>query len=102
MPDPGEISTTVVLVAADGTERIVGRVDARRADLALVDALVRFQLVARRDGGRLQLRDVSRELRELLEFVGLAGVLGLEPCGQAELGEQLGVEKVVQPGDPPG
>jgi hypothetical protein len=102
VPDPGDISTTVVLVAADGTEQVVGRVDPGRADLALVDALVRFQLAARRDGGRLQLRDVSPELRELLEFVGLAGVLGLEPRGQAEPGEQLGVEEVVQAGDPPG
>jgi hypothetical protein len=102
VPDPGDKSTTVVLVAADGTEQIVGRVVAGHADLALIDALVRFQLAARREGGRLQLRNVSRELDELLEFVGLAAVLGLEPRGQAELREQLGVEEVVQPGDPPG
>lgn len=101
MPDPGDIATTVVMVAADGSEQVVGRVDARRADLALVDALVRLQLVARRDGARVRLRDVSDELRALLELVGLAGVLGLEPGGKAELGEQPGVEEVMQAGDPP-
>jgi len=79
----------------------VGRVDARRADLALVAALVRLQLIARRDGARVRLRNASDELRALLELVGLADVLGLEPLGQAELDEQLGVEEVVQAGDPP-
>jgi anti-anti-sigma regulatory factor len=101
VPDPGDNSTTVVMVGADGAEQIVGRVGASRADLALVDALVRFQLLARREGGRLRLRNVSDELRELLELVGLADVLGLEPRGKAELGEQLGIEEVVQAGDPP-
>ncbi len=100
MPEPGHIAAAVFMVAADGTERLVGRVDARCADLAIIDALARFQLVARREGGRLQLRDVSAQLRALLEFVGLAEVLGLEPRRKPELGEQLGVEKVVQAGDP--
>ena len=101
MPDPGHIAATVFMVDADGAERLVGRVDALCADLAIIDALARFQLVARREGGRVQLRDVSPQLRGLLELVGLAGVLGLEPRGKPELGEQLGVEKVVQAGDPP-
>ncbi len=102
MRDPGDIATTVVLVAADGTEQIAGRVEARTAGLPLVDALARFQLVARRQGGRVRLRNVSAELRELLELVGLDDVLELEPGRQAEPGEQLGVEDVVQAGDPPG
>jgi hypothetical protein len=89
------------MVDADGAERLVGRVDARCAELAIIDALARFQLVARREGRRVQLRDVSAELRGLLEFVGLADALGVEPRGKPELGEQLGVEKVVQAGDPP-
>jgi hypothetical protein len=89
------------MVDADGAERLVGRVDVRCADLAIIDALARFQLVARREGRRVQLRDVSAELRGLLEFVGLADALGVEPRGKPELGEQLGVEKVVQAGDPP-
>jgi hypothetical protein len=98
VPEPGHISATVVMVAAGGAEQIVGRIEAGRADLALVDALVRFQLVARRAGARLRLRDASEQLRGLLELVGLAGVLALEPRGKAEPGEQLGVEEVVQAG----
>ena len=101
MPDPGHIAATVFVVTAHGAERLVGRVVGRCADLATVDALARFALVARREGGRMQLRDVSAELRELLELLGLAEPLGLEPRGQAELGEELGVEEVVQAGDPP-
>ena len=101
MPDPGHIAARVVIVAADGAERLVGRVDAGRADVAIVDALARLQLVARRQGGRVLLRDVPEELRQMLELVGLGEELGLEPRRQPEVGEQLGVEEVVQPGDPP-
>ena len=41
-------------------------------DLALVDALARLQLAARRRGCSIQLRDPCEELRELLDLVGLA------------------------------
>lgn len=92
---------TIVMVVADGTEVVVGRLDARAPDLALVDALVRMQLLARRRGCWICLRDASEELRGLLELVGLAGVLRVEPRRQAELGEEGGVEEVVQPADPP-
>jgi len=101
VPDPGHIAATVFVVTADGEERLVGRVVGRCADLATIDALARFALVARREGGRMQLREVSAELRELLELVGLAEPLGVESCGKAELGEQLGIEEVVQADDPP-
>ena len=101
MHDAGDTPTTVVMVADDGSEEVVARVRGRKPDLALVDALVRMRLVARRRGCRLLLRDPSEELRELLALVGLAEVLGVEPGRQAELGEQRGVEEVVQPGDPP-
>jgi hypothetical protein len=97
----GDIPTTVVLVAADGSERVVGRFEPQRADLATVDALVRFQLVARRAGGRVRICNVCDELRGLLELAGLAEVLELEPRREPEVLEQLGVEEVVQPGDPP-
>ena len=43
----------------------------------------------------------SEELGGLLDLLGLAGVLALEPRRQPELGEQVGVEEVVQPRDPP-
>ena len=88
------------IVDAD-TDEVVARVDARRPDLALVDALARLQLDARRRGGRLRLRNVTDELRGLLELVGLADVLALEPRREPEQREQLRVDEVVQPGDPP-
>jgi hypothetical protein len=75
-------------------------------DLAVVDALARLQLAARRLGYSIGLRHPSAELRALLDLVGLADVvrdaadLSLEPRWEAEGGKQLGVEEVVQPGDP--
>ena len=68
-------------------------------DLGLVDALARLQLMARRRGCSIQLRPCD-ELRELLLLVGLAEVLGVEPQRKVEQGIQVGVEEVVQPGDP--
>ncbi|WP_413927887.1 STAS domain-containing protein [Kitasatospora albolonga] len=53
----------------------VGGVD--RADLALVEAVARLALVARRAGRRLRLRGVAPELRALLDLVGLEDVVGL-------------------------
>jgi hypothetical protein len=109
VPDAGDNHTTVVLVVDDGSEVVLDRLDARRPDLALVDALVRLQLAARRQGWTVALRGPTADLRGLLELVGLADVLPLDPplgrgkpCREAELGEQLGVDEVVQPGDPAG
>lgn len=90
----------LLIVDAD-TEEIVARVDAQQPDLALVDSLARLQLDARRRGGRLRLRNVTDELRGLLELVGLADVLAIEPRRKPELGEQLGVKEVMQPRDRP-
>ena len=69
-------------------------------DLAFVDALMRRQLDARRRGHCLVVRNVPEELRGLLEVLGLDGVLILEPRGEAELGEELRVDEVMQPADP--
>ncbi|MFF9506256.1 STAS domain-containing protein [Streptomyces sp. NPDC014724] len=45
-------------------------------DLALVEAIARLGLVARRaGGGRLRLRNAPPELRSLLDLVGLADVV---------------------------
>jgi ABC-type transporter Mla MlaB component len=44
-------------------------------DASTVDALARLQLAARRLGGRILLRNASRELEDLLAFMGLADVL---------------------------
>ncbi|RAS30435.1 ABC-type transporter Mla MlaB component [Streptomyces avidinii] len=47
------------------------------SDLALVEAIARLGLVARRAGDvELRLRDVPPELRALLDLVGLSGVVG--------------------------
>ena len=89
----------MLLVVDAETDEIVARVDARRPDLALVDSLARLQLDARRRGGRLRLRNATDELRGLLELVGLADVLAVEPRREPKLGEQLGVEEVMQPRD---
>lgn len=76
MPDTGDTRTTVVMVADDGTEVTLERIDARRADLALIDALARLQLGARRRGAVLRVHHPSDELCALLELVGLADILG--------------------------
>jgi hypothetical protein len=77
----------VLLIVDAETDEVVARVDVRRPDLALVDALARMQLDARRRGGRLRLRNATDELRGLLELVGLADVLAVEPRREPELGE---------------
>jgi hypothetical protein len=99
--DERDTPTIVVMVVGNGNELVVARLDTGAPDLALVDAFVRLQLSARRNGWAMRLVDVSEALRGLLELVGLADVLALEPRREPELGEQLGVEEVVQPGDPP-
>jgi hypothetical protein len=91
----------VVLIIDAATDEVLGHVDARSPDLALVESLARLQLSARRRGERLRLRNVSDELRALLELVGLDEVLAVEARRQPELGEELRVEEVVQPRDPP-
>lgn len=94
-------------------ERPAGTVVARRTlhgfgppDLEAVDTLARLLLIARRHGALVAVEDARPELHELLELSGLAGLaLGVEPGGEAELGEHLaGVEQVEEEahlGDPP-
>jgi hypothetical protein len=45
------------------------------ADAVTVDALARLQLAARRHGLRVQLRNASPELLELVSFMGLTDVV---------------------------
>jgi hypothetical protein len=69
--------------------------------LATVDALARVQLVARRLGYDLRLERAPHELVELIELVGLADVLRVEPERQAEEREdRLGVEEEGELDDP--
>ena len=92
------MADTVTAVVVDGDVEIVAvRVTSAVADLDMVDALARLQLAAQRVGWSLRLRDPSASLCELLVLLGLGAQLGRE----AEGGEQVGVEEVVEPGDPP-
>jgi hypothetical protein len=101
VPEAGDTRATLLMVAADGTETIVGRFDARGADLVLVDVLARLELAARRHGLRLCLRDAPDDLCALIDLAGLAGVLAVETWRKAEVREQLGVEEVLEPPDAP-
>lgn len=61
----GESPASVVLCDVYGVE----------PDAVTVDALCRLQLGARRHRCRIRLRNASRELRELVAFMGLTYVL---------------------------
>jgi hypothetical protein len=58
-----------------GITFIVCDVDGVKPDAATVDALARLQLAAGRRECRIRLRGASRELLELLAFMGLGDVL---------------------------
>ncbi|MFC7246557.1 STAS domain-containing protein [Catellatospora aurea] len=88
-----------------------------RPDLAGLDVLARLRLHTARAGGTLRLWRAGPHLRLLLELTGLRSVLPSHPGSadefgllaahehrrQAEQREQpLGVEEVVDPGDPSG
>jgi hypothetical protein len=84
----------------DGPTIIVIDVDTTVPTLALVDSLARLQLAAKRRGCSIRLRHASGGLCDLITLVGLADVLLVEVGREPEVGEQLGVEEVVQPRDP--
>jgi hypothetical protein len=72
-----------------------------RADLATANALARAHVHAHRAGSELRLVNVSIELDELLDFVGLGAVLLGGRRREAEQREEtLGVEERREPGDP--
>jgi hypothetical protein len=88
-------------MAAREPSTVVCDVGSLGPDASAIDALARFQLGARRLGFEVRLRGMSNELRELLEFVGLAAVLGVETGGQPEEREEpLGVEEERELPDP--
>ena len=76
-------------------------------DAVTIDALARLQLTARRLGRRIQFHQACGELLDLLGFVGLSDVLGVDAAlplhlgGQAEEREQArGVQEEADAGDP--
>jgi hypothetical protein len=82
-------------------------VGALPANVRTIEALARLQLTARRHGRRIRLQRASRELQQLIEFVGLSEVLAGRPAlrgrsGNAEEREHpRGVEERIDPDDPP-
>jgi hypothetical protein len=70
-------------------------------DVRAVDALARMHLLARRAGCRIELRRAGRELCELVELMGLRGVLRVKMRGESEQREEvLGVEEERDPAEP--
>lgn len=63
------------------------------ADAVAVDTLARLQVTARRLGLEIRLCHASSELRDLLAFVGLRDVLGVEAGGEAESGNSFSVSR---------
>ena len=102
---PDVVATVVVVCGQSEVTSWPLRARGRPA-LTVVDDVARLQLAARRLGLSIRLRDASVEFSELLERLGLGevvpriGGLGIEVGGQAEHGEQVGVEEVVMPDDP--
>jgi hypothetical protein len=89
------------VTTSEGKRTIVVRMEGAAApDLGMMDALARMQLAARRAGWTIRVGTACPELCELIELSGLAKVLALEPFGQPEDREELGVQEVVEPGDP--
>jgi ABC-type transporter Mla MlaB component len=79
----------------------------RDAGLGTVALLARLQLTARRSGGRVQVRNASSGLHEVLALVGVCDVVGvcpplrLEARGQTEHREETsGIEEEGDSGDP--
>jgi hypothetical protein len=73
------------------------RADVRGADLAVLDAIARMRLCARRLGALLEVT-ACEGFGDLVGLAGLRDALQVEP--QAEPREQAGVEEVVDVGDP--
>lgn len=76
-------------------------------DAVTIEALARLQLTARRVGSQIGLRNASRELRELLDLVGLSSVVPLSRGSRIEAGRQAeerevrsGVQEERDPADP--
>ena len=65
-----------LLRGSGGAEVAICDVSGVVPDAVTVDALARLQLAARRAGCQVRLRNASRELLELVAFMGLRDVLG--------------------------
>jgi ABC-type transporter Mla MlaB component len=75
---PGLCARVCALLRASPATLVVCEVGTVHPDAVTVDALARLQLAARRSGRRIELRNASREVLELVEFMGLEDVLAEE------------------------
>jgi hypothetical protein len=72
---PGLCDRVCALLRESRAEVAYCEVDGVEPDAVTVDALARLQLAAGRCACRMRLRGGSKELRELVAFMGLADVL---------------------------
>jgi ABC-type transporter Mla MlaB component len=72
---PGLCDRVCALLSASDAEVAGCDVTGVEPDAVTVDALARLQLAARRHGCQVRLRNPSRELLELVRFMGLSEVL---------------------------
>ena len=72
---PGLCSRVCTLLERSSARVALCDVTGVGVDAVTVDALARLQLAAQRRGCRVRLCNASAELRELVEFMGLADVL---------------------------
>ncbi len=75
---------------ASGPAVIVCHVGALTPDAGSIELLALLHLAARRSGARFEVRGASSELCDLMAFLGLSQVLGVEPQRQAEEREEGG------------
>jgi hypothetical protein len=74
----------------------------RTPDAGTIATLALLQLIAKRGGLELRLAQARPALRDLIELMGFADALPLEPRRESEQGEQtLGVEEERELGDRP-
>ena len=80
MAGADEGQRAVVVLVEDGREVVLGSIgDTIRCDLALVDELLKLQLITKRLGWTIRIVEVRSELRELFDLVGLTECLEPEP-----------------------
>ncbi len=72
---PGLCERVCALLQAAAADVVLCDVRGVGSDAVTVDALARLQLAARRHGCQVRLRHASKELRELVAFMGLRDVL---------------------------
>jgi hypothetical protein len=65
----------------------------------VLDALARAQLLARRVGASIEIKEAPSALAQLIRDAGLASVLPVDVYGQIEQRKQCGIDEEVDAGD---